>query len=72
VKAVLGIQQVLATATSEGDPAFDSRFAHYLDILDSVRDEDGPEKNNGSSGPPRASRSDETEDLQMRDIRKES
>ncbi|KAG2357257.1 hypothetical protein BDR07DRAFT_1490863 [Suillus spraguei] len=44
-KAVLGIQQVLAAATSEGDPSFDLGFAHDLEILDSIRDEEQPKKN---------------------------
>ncbi|KAG2337485.1 hypothetical protein BDR05DRAFT_1004969 [Suillus weaverae] len=43
-KAVLVIQQVLAEATTEGDPSSDSGFAHYFEVLDAIRTEEEPEK----------------------------
>ncbi|KAG2117707.1 hypothetical protein DEU56DRAFT_747986 [Suillus clintonianus] len=58
-KAVLGIQQVLAEATTEGDPSFDSGFSHYLEVLDAIRTDEEPESIRGGSRPPRADRSDE-------------
>ncbi|KIK38834.1 hypothetical protein CY34DRAFT_14782 [Suillus luteus UH-Slu-Lm8-n1] len=56
-KAVLGIQQVLTEATAEGNSSFDSGFAHYLEVLDSIRAEDEPENFRGSAGLPHASKS---------------
>ncbi|KIK32614.1 hypothetical protein CY34DRAFT_27185 [Suillus luteus UH-Slu-Lm8-n1] len=56
-KAILGIQHVLTKAITEGDSSFDSGFAHYLEVLNSVRTEDEPESFQGSAGPTRASKS---------------
>ncbi|KAG1797043.1 uncharacterized protein HD556DRAFT_1233985 [Suillus plorans] len=59
-KAVLGIQQILAEATREGDPSFDSGFAHYLEVLDTIRSEEESESFRGSPRPTRTDRGGES------------
>jgi len=49
-EAILAIRsELIAVSRGEDDPTFKSGFSHYLDLLDSAREDDELEENVGSS-----------------------